>query len=190
MSEQRKETERGAITLEACVSVTLFMAFMLFFIGLFAMFHAQQTIAHAMVQSSQSLAFETYGTEKLEFEVGGKSGLGVAITEAITAIYDFASDSSESFSNDSRWYDEADCSEAVKERFVGYFSGGDEALAEKYLASLHVVDGLDGLDFSESKVEGGVLYVVVKYKLEYMFKLGDFGVIEAEQCFSANLWGV
>lgn len=192
MRREKNNGERGAITLEACVSVTLFTIFMLFFVGLFSMFMAQQTIAHSLIQSTQSLAYETLSTAELEFEWGDKkSGLKKTLTTAITAIYDLAVDSNDYFSNDDTWYNDADMVPIVaKDRFVAYLTNGDETAADEYLKGLRVVDGLEGLDFSQSKVEGGVLYTEISYQLEYMFTFGDIGIVDAKQKFCANLWGV
>ena len=152
------------------------------------MFHAQQTIAHSLIQSTQSLAFEAYAVKTLEFN--DKSGIKGALTTAITSLYDFAVGADDYFSNDDKWYSDSDkCATAAKQRFVGYFTNGNEEEADNLLKDMRIVDGLDGLDFSDSKVEDGILYTVVKYKIEYMFKLGDVGVVDAEQAFSAKLWG-
>ncbi len=192
---EKQKNERGAITLEACVSVTIFTLFMLFFIGLFSMFHTQQTMSHAIIQSTQSLALETYGTKKLEFEIGGGSGITSLVTEAIAGIYDLVNQPSENFSDDSFWYNTASigvaenaAAVAAKARFIGYLTGGDEEKADALLKNMRVVDGLDGLDFSETKVENNVLYTTVKYKLEFMFTVGDIGVMDMQQTFSAKLW--
>lgn len=57
--------------------------------------------------------------------------------------------------------------DVIKKRFVGYLTGGDEAAADEFLKNVKVVDGLDGLDFSESYVADDTLYIVLNYELEY-----------------------
>ena len=182
---KKMKNNKGAVTLEACVIVTLFMIFMLFFLGLFSMFMAQQSIAHSVVQATQSLALEKHITGELSFESG--EGLEELITQAALKLFGEKNDN-EHFSDISKWYENGKCEEAVKERFIGYLSGGDKEKADAYLNNMRIVNGLDGIDFSESKVENNVLYVVVQYKIKYVFTIGSIGEIDAKQHFCAKLW--
>ena len=47
-------SEDGAIALEACISLTLFMIVMMSLYSMIAMFTAQSTISHALQQTGQS----------------------------------------------------------------------------------------------------------------------------------------
>lgn len=178
-------TDKGAVTLEACVIVTLFMFFMLFFLGLFSMFMVQNSIAHSVIQTTQSLALEKHITEELAFESG--DGLKEIITQVTLTLFDEKNDNVY-FSNTSKWYESEECADVIKERFIGYLSGGDKEKADNYLNNMRIVNGLDGIDFTESKVEKNILYIVAKYKIKYLFTLGSIGEIEAKQRFSAKLW--
>lgn len=80
--------------------------------------------------------------------------------------------------------------DAVELKFIGYFSGGDEDTADKLLTSMNVVDGLEGLDFSGSYVENDILYIVLKYELEYDFDLWGADNLIVEQKSCARLWKV
>lgn len=66
----RRGREEGAITLEACVSVLVFLVLMLFLAGFFKMYMAQNATAHTLLQTSQSLSVDEYSAEKL-----GNNGL-------------------------------------------------------------------------------------------------------------------
>ena len=84
----------------------------------------------------------------------------------------------------------------IEDRFLGYL-GGDEAEAEKLFDVLNIANGLDGLDFSASRIEGGDLCINVTYVIEYQFGFNNFfgidlGITEKEvtQEVRSKLWGV
>lgn len=70
----RRGREEGAITLEACVSVLVFLVLMLFLAGLFKMYMAQNATAHVLLQTSQSLSLDEYSSERIGN--GGWESLG------------------------------------------------------------------------------------------------------------------
>lgn len=191
----RKHSDQGVITLEACVSVLSFLILMLFLSSLFVMFMAQNLTGHVVLQTSQSMAMDVYRTDSLIREEGKVVSIGAAMTEFITKMVG-SSDEDPYFITDERWYqtkdgedpDSAVVAEAVKKRFLGYISGGDETKADELLKSMNVVNGLDGLDFSGCKVESKNLYVVVKYELEYDFNLWNAKPLQVEQTSCSKLW--
>ena len=191
----RKYSDRGVITLEACVSVLSFLILMLFLSSLFVMFMAQNVTAHTALQTSQSLAMDVYRTDSLIKEDGKLVSIGASLTQFITKLVG-SSDEDPYFITDERWYqnkdgddpDSAVVAEAVKTRFLGYLAGGDEKKADESLKSMNVVNGLEGLDFSGCKVEGKNLYVVLKYELEYDFNLWNAKPLQVEQTACSKLW--
>ena len=77
---------------------------------------------------------------------------------------------------------------AIRSRFIAYLSGGDEAKANKILKGLHVVGGLDGLDFSGSCVKSGKLYIKLKYELNYEFNAFNLGKVKLGQSVCSKIW--
>ena len=61
-----KENVEGAIALEACIALTIFMIVMFSLYSMICMFTAQSMISHALQQAGQSLALEKYKNEKLK----------------------------------------------------------------------------------------------------------------------------
>ena len=175
MSENK---QRGAVTVEACVSVLIFILLTLMLSSLFVMFMAQNTTAHVALQTSESLSMDVYRIETLIKEDG-----------KIGSIGDNAEDNP-AFVTDARWYlDKEKIPEAIKTRFVGYLTGsGDTDKANEFLQQLNIVNGLDGLDFSESYVSEDTLYIVLKYKLQYDFNIFDLGEVDVEQKTASKLW--
>ena len=78
--------------------------------------------------------------------------------------------------------------DTVRNRFIGYLTGGDGPEADKLLKSVYVVDGLAGLDFSESYVQNGDLHVVLHYKLHYMMGEHVIPAVDIVQKSVAKLW--
>ena len=76
----------------------------------------------------------------------------------------------------------------VKTRFIAYLTSGDPDKADDILERYHVVDGVDGLDFSGSYVEDGKLYLSVKYEIEYEFNVFNFGSNKFEHKVCSKLW--
>ncbi len=61
-----RRKEKGSLTLEACISVTVFIFFMLFLYSLFVVFEARNELAHVVLATADSLALDTYEINKTE----------------------------------------------------------------------------------------------------------------------------
>lgn len=173
----------GALSLEACISVLSFLMLMLMLAGFFRMFMAQNATAHAALETAESLALDAYASEKIGN--GGWGSLGDIAGGLISSGND------EDFTSYRDWHSkepEESVSDAVKKRFTAYLAGGDADKADQMLERFNVKDGLDGVDFSASYVKDDILYVKIKYKLEYDFQIGSLGEIEVAQEACAKLW--
>lgn len=185
----RKQSKKGAITLEACVSVLSFLILMLLLSSLFVMFMAQNITSHVVLQTSQSLSLDVYSTEKLMVSSGSIGSIGEYLGQFISNMCGSA-DNNPNFVTNDKWFDDdsENIEPTVKKRFIGYLTGGDEGKADEFLENLNVVDGLDGLDFSESYVSNDTLYIVLKYELQYDFNIWSVGTVEVEQKTCSKLW--
>lgn len=204
------ESQRGMIALEACISVLTFLILLLFFSGFFVLFMVQNMTAHAILQTSQSLSLDVYAIESLIKDDDGTLGkVSDHFTEFVTRLLG-SSEDSPYFITDYHWHapdvdkttkpegetepePEAgpvvnEVAEAVKLKFVGYFAGGDENRADELLEYMNVVNGLDGLDFSLSYVEGDMLYIILNYELAYDFNLWEVDNLKVHQQACARLW--
>ena len=185
----KNRKDDGMITLEACVSVLIFMTLMLIILGLFQMFMAQNATSHCMVETAESLSLDSYATSKLRSD-SWNNDIGTHISNFI-AEKAGSPEENPSFVTDSAWCKGeggSSLEEVIKTRFVGYLTGGDENEADELLENLRVVDGLDGLDFSDSKIVNGDLRIILKYELEYSFKIWDLGVVPVTQKAVSRMW--
>ena len=178
----RRGREEGAITLEACVSVLVFLVLMLFLAGFFKMYMAQNATAHTLLQTSQSLSVDEYSAEKL-----GNNGLA-SVGDFLNTLLERVFDSDDYASYKSCHEGAIVDQDVIKKRFVGYLTGGDEAAADEFLKNVKVVDGLDGLDFSESYVADDTLYIVLNYELEYDMNVWGMDPVNVRQTTCSKLW--
>lgn len=184
-----RKDQSGVITLEACISVLMFLLLMLLLSGLFLMFMAQTVTAHAVLETAQSMSLEAYSLEKLAVDEGAAASVGEHLGSFVSSWFGTA-ENSPNFVSANKWYegDEKEIAAAIKERFVGYIAGGNESKADKLLTMMNVVNGLDGLDFSKSYVEDDTLHIFLAYKLKYNFNMGPLKDVPVEQTASSRLW--
>ena len=188
---QLQERQEGAILLEASIAIITFLLFVLMLYGLLVLFLAQNLVGHALIESTQSLAMDTYATNKLT----RSPGTGDVARKILEAVTDIAPEKDSYFSSRERWFDRKrgataeEWQTAARERFIGYFAGGDEKKADEMLKVLRVKDGLAGLDFSESNVIGSDVYIRVNYEIEYFFNPGGLGEIPTSQQACSRMWG-
>lgn len=204
---KKNKTENGSVTIEATLCVTLFVLFMLFLVTLFFMVSVQNNVSHAIVQTADSLSLEAYSINKLRTDID--SGVKSIITDLSLKLFS-SSGENQYFSTDQRWFDsnqlledyvtdansstydpsirKIDLSSVIKDRFVGFFANGDKEYADAYLTKMGVVDGLNGIDFSESIVEGDKLKIVANYQIKYFFNFGEISKVNISQSFYSKIW--
>ena len=62
--------------------------------------------------------------------------------------------------------------------------------ADEKLKAMGVKNGLAGLDFSDTKIEGNTLTIIVKYKQEFIFNFQGLAAFDRQQKISITLWDV
>ncbi len=183
----KMKSENGLISLEACIVLPIFIMLVLFVYGIMIMFCGQHLMAHTLIQSAESLSLDPYSTERL-----GEINLTEA-SSLVNFLYSkIFTDEDKHFSSSEKWYGQTDDNmrTAVKDRFVGFLCGGSEDQADTMLDFFGVEDGLDGLDFTNTKIEGNELTVTIKYKQEFIFNFDGLASFDREQCFTVVLWDV
>lgn len=178
MDIKKRDNTSGLLSLEASIAVTIFIFLMLFLYSFFVVFEARNAIGHALLTTSDSLALDPFASGAAQ---------GDLLQELLYGLY--GAITNDDFSETDTWYEDASkVQETVRTRFIAYFAGGDRDEADKLLKKLNVVNGIDGLDFSESKVSSNNLFLVVKYKLDYEFKVFGLDTMKFEQKCCSKLW--
>lgn len=188
----KRNNESGVISLEASISLTLFLFFMFLLYSLFVVFEARNVMAHALLASTNSLAIDAYETDKIH-------DAGDNVFALVENILGAGDGNTENFVSKEEWYKRDNFSgniyavtptenpvgdsrvsqemyDVVKARFIAYLGASDEDSAEAILNRYHIKGGLDGIDFSGTYISGKDLYVTITYTIEYeidMFNLGE-----------------
>lgn len=176
---KKNSASRGSLTLEASIMVPLFIMLMLLVNGFFILFMGQQVMTNALVQSAKSLSFDPYSIERVD---------GAASSSLMTMFTDFFSFVGGNYTTTEKWYEETDdLEDVIEERFIAYLRA-DERDAHALLETLGVENGIYGLDFSGSSVDGDVLTINLKYNQEYIFNTFGLGTMERELTVKVKLF--
>ncbi|MBE6658120.1 MAG: hypothetical protein E7604_06725 [Ruminococcaceae bacterium] len=198
------ENESGMMAVEAGIGLVVFMIFMLTIYTMIPTFMAQSMIGHALNESAQSLAIETYGTSILHDGKATVSDLGKQLAKlfcdakSAAQVSPYDNEADKSYTSTDRWFDPKGALavkdevviEVAKERFATYLAGGVSA-ADRMLETLGIEDGLDGIDFTGTKLDGSDLTICVSYKISVMMKQDaiGFGTFKSKQSVTSRIWG-
>lgn len=190
---KKVKSEKGLLSLEACIAVTIFIFMMLFLYSFFVVFEVRNEMGHVTLATANSMSLDAYENDGL--------GASDTIGQIFYNLYGQVTNSQNDFTDFRKWYDDstvtdadgnvtlsAEFTDVVKTRFIAYLTSGDADKADEILERYHVVDGVDGLDFSDSYVSDGKLYLSVKYEIEYEFNVFNFGNNKFEHKACSKLW--
>lgn len=217
---KRLKNQNGLLSLEASISLTMFIFLMLFLYSYFVVFEARNVMAQAALAATNSLSFDTYQTDKTHND---------GLAEVIASNWK----SNSPFYTTSEWYENKDSlstkwngniyapgssaianvnneetkdedfsdeygnfayvssefEDVIKTRFFAYLTGSsDTDEINKYLEKYHIVGGMNGISFADSRIVDGDLYIVVTYKLDYEFDVMDLLNITFTQSACSKLW--
>lgn len=212
----KKKMEAGLLSLEASITLTIFIFLMLFLYSYFVVFEARNEIAHALLASTNSIAFDAFENERFELS-GDVSQLFYSIHNKNVPKTDYTSNSMWEKVDDRGWGDNwsgdiyspgttshddeiskttgekkqtvaysSEMTNVVKSRFLAYLGGSESA--DAVLQRFHVKGGADGLDFSGTYYSGGKLYTNVVYELDYEYNVFDLLEIKFSQSCCSKLW--
>lgn len=178
MKKFKSKKDSGVVSLEACIVLPIFVFLILFFYGFMFLFAGEQLVSHALIQSAISLSLDSYAVDKLK----DSSKVDSYIQELINSILGSTAESAgeTTHSSSENWYeDESTVQSEVKSRFISYLANGDEDVANAKLDQFGIVDGIDGISFTECKVEDDVLTITIEYKQEYL--MDAFGLLSYDR---------
>lgn len=214
---KRVKSEKGLLSLEASICLTIFIFLMLYLYSFFVVFEARNEMAHVLLATNNSMTLDIYENDKM-----GNSG---KISAILYEIYGNINPNEDGFVSTEQWnqilssdvdgvwngtiyveqtHADSDVTEeddygkqaqissvltnVIKERFVAYLAGGDLGEANRILEKYHIVGGIDGLDFSGTHIKSGKLYLSIRYTIEYEFNMFGLGELEMEQSCCSKLW--
>lgn len=193
----KRKSQNGAIAIEASIALTLFIFFMLALYSFITVFEAQGKVSSALFRCMQSLSLDSLMIEKnyVNFTDPDNDSILKLLTSygLKNSIQNkmYVSDNKDAFA-ESNAKDNPELASLVKDRFTAYLtSEGTVDAADNLLNMLNVDGGLDGLDFSESKIDSnGILTINVKYKVNYIFDVPTVNIepMEFNQGSAIKLW--
>lgn len=174
-----KKNTDGYLTVEATITLTTFLFFMMFLMNMGQIYRAQNYVAHGMVQTGQMLSFASYGygndttISKLQdiFKDGLMIFLGIPMDGQQIKNY----------------WKSGDCAQAVQLAF-GYCAGGDSSSTEQYLKRYGLAHGLADINFSGTHKDEENLYIQASYEVELPFAFFGYQSITMHQQIVCGLW--
>lgn len=151
--------QKGNLTIEASLVLTLFTFFILFFFSFGRVYKAQNIVSHATIQCAESLSVESYFRETF---AGTKTGTVIKWVSQLTGD-NAVTDSMLSLS-------EVDLGSVIKNNFAVSVAD-DQTKADKILKANGIKDGLNGISFGNSKVDGNDIIINTTYTVELQFPL-------------------
>lgn len=175
-----KKREQGLLTVEASMVLTFFTMFVLFLFGFARIYSAQGLVSHAVIQTADAVALESYLRETA-FEGDAEDVLH--LTSKLTESDSLSVDSFESLRT-------ADVPKISKEKFITAI-GKTEEEADAKLIGMGIKDGIAGIDFSECKMDLSKddVIIAVSYTIKLQFPVFNKEEIQVTKTAKAKTFG-
>lgn len=171
--------ENGILTLEATISLTAFMMFILFFLNFAKVYQAQNIVAYGAYETARKISLETYTAEAI-----ASSDIGALISE----VLELKLGTTELDGGDIFLLTNGSIQERAKSSFVTAVSAESESLANKYLQDAGIRNGISGLDFTGTALHSNDILIVISYKVDLVFPFMGIDSIGMEQRAQSRLW--
>lgn len=169
---------KGYLTVEATISLTIFLFFMLFIMNFAQIYHVQNYVNHGLLQAGKMLAFNS-----LEYDRENIIDSAIQLVQDIGIV---GEKSSNSRAIEDLWKKE-EYAQAVKESFP-YCVAASPDVANAALLKFGVMEGVDSLNFSGTTVEGKNLIINVTYDIHLPYVVFNIERITMHQRVVCGLW--
>lgn len=154
--------QKGSLTVEASIALTTFIFFILLFYSFGRVYRAQNLVSHATIQTAEALAVESYFRETVS-----ASDLGAVVSLIGRIVNRGEPDSYLTINYYSLTNHYTDLKKVVKTDFA-YAIAATSEQADEVLKKNGVKDGLEGIDFKDTKVDSDII-VKAAYTVELQF---------------------
>lgn len=181
MMDKRKSG--GYLTVEATISLTVFLFFMMSIMNMGQIYRAQAYVTHGMLQSGKLLAYNSY-----EYDEVTAAGAILDVAESILNVVSSAWGAGW-FANDNivkLYWNAGLYNLAVKEVF-GYCAGENPSVTEAALKEHGLSKGIDTIQFTAKKEDGNLL-IQAQYQIELKFAFFGIRNITLHQQVKCGLW--
>lgn len=168
----------GMMTIEASISFILFMFLILFIYCFSNIYIAQNIMSHALTQATQTIALESYGhkvfgnDETVKQLEHGNQSISKIVGLFKSDGQNFEIGWTDSFTEiKSSTQLKKAVKKAMTESMVDVTKGDYNETAKQKLENVGIKNGLDGVDFSGTKITSDEIIITVKYDvyLQYPF---------------------
>ena len=174
-----KKRQEGILTLEASISLTIYLFAMMFLVNFGQVYRAQNYMAHGLLQTGQMLAFSSY-------EYGADTTIS-KLGDGFMRLFSLVGNTPDRSDIKLAWKD-GRYPEAAKTAF-GYCAGKDVAETDKYLKQYGISGGIESIDFSKTTcLNGKDLCIRAEYRVDLPFAFFNVSYINMHQQIVCGLW--
>ena len=169
---------KGYLTVEATITLTVFLFFMLFIMNFAQIYQVQNYVNHGLLQTGKMLAFNS-----LEYD---RENILESAIQLIQDLGVLGEKRDSSYEIEQLWKKE-DYGEAVKKGF-SYCASVSPDVTYDALVKYGVMEGVDSLDFSGTTVEDDKLIINVSYEIHLPYVVFNIERITLHQRVVCGLW--
>lgn len=169
---------KGYLTVEATITLTVFLFFMLFIMNFAQIYHVQNYVNHGLLQAGKMLAFNS-----LEYD---RENILESAIQLIQNIGVLGEKKESSYEIENLWKEEQ-YEEAVKKSFA-YCASVSPDVTYDTLVKYGVMEGVDSLKFSGTTVEDDKLVINVTYDIHLPYVVFNIERITMHQRVVCGLW--
>lgn len=158
------ESKKGSLTIEASIGLTAFMFIVVTILSFATVYRAQSIVSHATLQTSQSLAVESYYRETIS--KADSADLASKLVKFASFIGFDSAGLDDGFASIG---DEGTDYYGIIRKTFAYAIAGNVDKADKILEDAGIPEGLDGIDFSYSSVNESDIIINAQYKVKLPF---------------------
>ena len=166
------------MTVEATLTLTIFLFFMMFLMNMGQVYRAQNYMTHGMMQTGQMLSFASY-------EYGNDTTIS-RLQDIENSFMLFAGIPMDGQQIKNYWKN-GDCAQAVRLTF-GYCAGGTVSRTEQYLKRYGLAQGSADIDFSGTHKDDENLYIEAAYQVKLPFAFFGYESVTMHQQIVCGLW--
>lgn len=170
-----KKCSKGYLTVEATITLTVFLFMMMFLMNMGQIYRAQNYVTHSLLQSGKMLSFSSYAYK----QISAVDTIGKLVK--MLQLCEIGDDGEIEL-----YWRTAQYEKAVKRAF-GYCAGENPEQTDAVLKQYGLKNGMDSLTF-KTVTASKDLNIVVEYQIELPFAFFGFDHITMHQQVKCGLW--
>lgn len=171
-----KKREDGYLTVEATISLTFFLFFLVFLMNFGHIYRAQNYVTHGIMQTGKYLSFSSFTYEQVS-----------ATNEMVRLLTSIGMLGYKNANHVENLWRSGLYSLAVKSAFQ-HCASENPSRTDFWLKKYGLKNGVDSIDFQKTKIEGNHLVIEINYDVDLPFKFFHYEKITLHQRVVYGLW--